>query len=147
MIEKNDNYLNYACLHQGATLCEQTCLLDEKLVAHYRTAVQDNSEAIKDPDGFNLVPPMAVAAISLQGAITGLKIPDGTLHVGHEIDVMQPVKLGETITCRSNISSNNVRGNWRFLGIEHISTNFLGNPVMTSKSTIMLPSVDKQNEK
>ena len=147
MIEKNDNCLDYASLHQGTKLSEQTCLLNEELVARYRAAVQDNSEAIRDPDGSNLVPPMAVAAISLQDAITELKIPDGTLHVGHEIDVMQPVKLGETITCRSNVSSNNVRGNWRFLGIEHISTNFLGTPVMTSKSTIMLPSVDKPNEK
>ena len=139
--------MDYASLSQGSKLCEQTCHLDEKFVLQYKTAVQDHSETIKDSDGSNLVSPMAIAAISLQGSITELKIPDGTLHVGHEIEINHPVKFGEHIKCTSNISSNNIRGNWRFLGIEHITTNHSGKRVMTSTSTIMLPSPDLSDGK
>ena len=135
--------MDYASLKQGSRLSEQTRLLDEELVHHYRTAVQDVSETIKDSEGANLVPPMAIAAISLQGSITELKIPDGTLHVGHEIEITKPVKFGEYITCISNIFSNSIRGNWRFLGIEHITTNNSGKRIMASKSTIMLPLGDQ----
>ena len=147
MTNKKDKKIDYASLCLGATLSEQTCVMDEELVGHYRAAVQDDSDTMRDAEGTSLVPPMAVAAISLQGAITELHIPGGTLHVGHEINIIQTVKYGDTITCKANISSNNVRGDWRFLGIEHTSTNSLGSHVMTSKSTIMLPLEDTRGAK
>ena len=75
----------YADLEPGQEISRQTFVLDSELVSSYEAAVGDNTRLNSD-DGSALVPPMAIAAISLRGVIGDLGIPGGTVHAGQEIE-------------------------------------------------------------
>ena len=104
-------------------------------------STQDSSKMISDLDGNNYIPPMAIAAFGLQIVIDFLKIPHGTLHVGQELTIESPLKIGELVNYEASITTNSVRKNWRFVTIEIISKNTNKNIVMTTKSTITMPVI------
>jgi acyl dehydratase len=118
-------------------------VLDKKSVDLYKEAVQDNfsMDAPCESAGLpNLAPPMSVAALSLRGVVNDLKIPRGTLHVGQEMTYTKPVEVGAQLDCVAVLTSNNVRGDWRFMVVDLQVSNGAGEIVMVGKSTIMLPA-------
>jgi acyl dehydratase len=118
-------------------------VLDKKSVDLYMEAVQDNSSMdapYESADLPNLAPPMSVAALSLRGVVNDLKIPGGTLHVGQEMTYTKPVEVGGQLDCVAVLTSNNVRGDWRFMVVDLQVSNSAGKIVMDGKSTIMLPA-------
>ena len=135
--------IDYAALAIGQEVSRQSYLLDKKSVDLYMEAVQDNSPMdtpYESADPPNLAPPMSVAALSLRGVVNDLKIPGGTLHVGQEMTYTKPVEVGEQLDCVAVLTSNNVRGDWRFMVVDLQVSNSAGKIVMGGKSTIMLPS-------
>ena len=82
---------------------------------------------------------VALAALSLGGVISDLKIPGGTVHAGQELDFTKAVAVGETLACSASLAQNSVRGEWRFLVVNLKVNNSEGRSVMSGKSTIMLP--------
>ena len=135
--------IDYAALAIGQEVSRQSYVLDKKSVALYMEAVQDNSsvDTPYESTGLaNLAPPMSVAALSLRGVVTDLKIPGGTLHVGQEMTYSKPVEVGEQLDCTAVLTSNNVRGDWRFMVVDLQVSDSTGEIVMGGKSTIMLPA-------
>ena len=135
--------IDYAALAVGQEVSRQSYVLDKKSVALYMEAVQDNSsvDTPYESTGLaNLAPPMSVAALSLRGVVTDLKIPGGTLHVGQEITYNKPVEVGEHLDCLAVLTSNNVRGDWRFMVVDLQVSDSTGEIVMGGKSTILLPA-------
>ena len=135
--------IDYAALAIGQEVSRQSYVLDKKSVDLYVEAVQDNSSmdtAYESADLPNLAPPMSVAALSLRGVVNDLKIPGGTLHVGQEMTYTKPVEVGEQLDCVAVLTSNNVRGDWRFMVVDLQVSNSAGKIVMGGKSTIMLPA-------
>ena len=135
--------IDYGALAIGQEVSRQSYVLDKKSVALYMEAVQDNSSMgtpYESTGLANLAPPMSVAALSLRGVVTDLKIPGGTLHVGQEITYNKPVEVGEHLDCLAVLTSNNVRGDWRFMVVDLQVSDSDGEIVMGGKSTIMLPA-------
>ena len=135
--------IDYAALAIGQEVSRQSYVLDKKSVALYMEAVQDNStvDTPYESTGLeNLAPPMSVATLSLRGVVTDLKIPGGTLHVGQEMTYSKPVEVGEQLDCLAVLTSNNVRGDWRFMVVDLQVSDSAGEIVMGGKSTIMLPA-------
>ena len=131
---------DYDALAAGQELCRHTYALDESFVAAYVAAVEDESDALANDAGERLVPAMAVAALSVQGVIQTLRIPGGTLHAGQEFEFLSAVAVGQALECVATLAQHSIRGDWRFLMIDCEVTGKDSAPVMTGKSTIMIPA-------
>ena len=55
-----------------------------------------------------LVPPMAVATLSIRALIEASPLPPGTLHAGQELSFQRAVQVGEELTVDASVVS---RGN------------------------------------
>ena len=110
------------------------------MVSDYVDAVQDDNPPLSDRDGVQLVPAMAVAALSIRGVVQDLQIPGGTLHAGQEFEFMSAVAVGSSLECAATLVQNSVRGDWRFLVIDCHVTDDNEADVMSGKSTIMIPN-------
>ena len=136
-----ENLIDYSKLSVGQTLCKKSIEISPSLVKNYMESTQDSSKMISDLDGNKYIPPMAIAAFGLQIVIDFLKIPHGTLHVGQELTIESPLKIGELVNYEASITTNSIRKNWRFVTIEIISKSTNKNIVMTTKSTITMPVI------
>lgn len=101
----------------------------------YVDAVDDRSHL----ELSGIVPPMALAALSVRGVVNDLKIPGGTLHLGQEIRFAGPARIGDTINCSAELTQNSVRGGNRVLVIKLCVTGGDCQSIMTGKSTIAIP--------
>ena len=145
--DAEDPSINYSNLLVGNPISRRSYVVDRELVRLYKLAVQDKSKLLttgSDISKVPLAPPMSISALSLRGVVNDLKIPGGTLHVGQETEYKKPVAIGETLHCEATVSSNNVRGEWRFMGVELKVTDSKGDIVMNGKSTILLPVKSEQ---
>jgi hypothetical protein len=84
-----------AALPKGHEFPSTTFTLSPDWVVAYVNAVDD--AAIRDV-GSALLPPMAVAALSIRAMIEASPLPPGTLHVGQELAFHRAVGIGEQLT-------------------------------------------------
>lgn len=133
-------FQDYAELKPGRRFSDRIYALDSDMVAGYVRAVQDANPLAPDESGREVVPPMAVAALGLRGAVEDLRIPGGTLHAGQEFDFAAAVRVGDSLRCEASIAQNSVRGGWRFLVVECKATDDGGAQVMSGKSSLMIPA-------
>ena len=131
---------DYGELKSGREISRHRYCVDHDLVADYLEAVQDHCGLSSDGADRQLVPAMAVAALSIRGVVQDLRIPGGTLHVGQEFEFSGGVAVGSSLDCVATLTQNSVRGDWRFLGVECQVNDGDGYLVMTGKSTIMIPA-------
>ena len=131
--------LDHSTLVPGQRISEKVYVLDSETVTRYSDAVEARSGSLSGDDGRELVPPMAIAALSLRGVVTDLRIPGGTLHVGQELEFRSGVHLGTSLECNATLAQNSVRGGWRFLVVQLEVSDGQGGRVMDGKSTIVLP--------
>ena len=132
-------FQDYAELKPGARVSSKVYDLEPDVVSDYVNAVQHENGLLQDERGRDLAPPMAVAALSIRGAVEDLRIPGGTLHAGQEIRFSRAVAVGTRLNCVATLTQNSVRGDWRFLVVDCSVTDD-GSEVMTGKSTIMIPA-------
>lgn len=132
--------MEYGQLEAGQVVSSHSYCLDSALVSDYVEAVQDDSGLILDDSGAELVPAMAVAALSMRGVVEDLRIPGGTLHVGQEFEFSGAVSVGQSVDCVATLAQNSVRGEWRFLVVDCQVTGESDAEVMRGKSTIMIPA-------
>ena len=131
-------FQDYGELKPGTQVSSKVYELEPALVSDYVDAVQHQNGLLEDAQGRKLVPPMAVAALSIRGAVEDLRIPGGTLHAGQEIRFSRAVAVGTQLNCVATLAQNSVRGDWRFLIVDCRVTDD-DSEVMTGKSTIMIP--------
>ena len=127
--------VDYAKMALGDEISRRTLVLDEDSVDRYADAVSD-SNVVYGANGKRMVPPMAIAALSLGGVINDLKIPGGTVHASQELAF--PVAV-PTLECKATLVGNSTRGDWRFMVVD-LRVADEDAEVMTGKSTIMLPA-------
>ena len=89
-----------AALPKGHEFPPTTFTLSTEWVDAYIDAVGD--AAIRDA-GLGLVPPMAVAALSIRALIEASPLPPGTLHAGQELAFHRAVRIGEELTVAASI--------------------------------------------
>ena len=133
-------FQDYGELKPGTQISSKEYELEPDLVSDYVDAVQHQNGLLEDDQGRDLVPPMAVAALSIRGAVEDLRIPGGTLHAGQEIRFSRAVAVGTRLNCVAMLTQNSVRGDWRFLVVDCRVTEDDDSEVMTGKSTIMIPA-------
>jgi hypothetical protein len=131
---------DYGELQPGQEISRHSYQVDRDMVSEYVTAVQDENLALLNESGDQLVPAMAVAALSIRGVVQDLRIPGGTLHAGQEFEFKSAVPIGHSLECVATLTQNSVRGDWRFLVIDCHVTDGDRSDVMSGKSTIMIPA-------
>ena len=132
--------VDYSALEPGQTISKRTYRLDDETVCDYLAAVGDSSPLQRKADGRGLVPPMALAALSLRGVVQDLDMPGGIIHVGQELEFMGSVTLRSRLNCQATLLQNSVRGDWRFIVVGLNVDDIDGRKsVMAGKTTITLP--------
>ncbi len=129
--------MDYSALKAGDLISDRRCHLDADTVRSYVRAVDDRSPLASSGE---VVPPMALAALSVRGVVQDLGIPGGTLHLGQEVEFTDTVVVGETISCTAEMAQNSVRGGQRVLVIRLIVEAGDDRVVMKGKSTIAVPA-------
>lgn len=132
--------MEYGELEAGQIVSSHSYCLDSALVSNYVEAVQDDSGLLLDAGGLEIVPAMAVAALSMRGVVEDLRIPGGTLHVGQEFEFSGAVSVGDSVDCVATLAQNSVRGDWRFLVVDCLVSDESDTNIMKGKSTIMIPA-------
>ena len=130
---------DYAALAVGDVISDRTFPLGLDGVQKYASAVRDESGVFDPTDEPPTVPPMAVATFALRGVLDDLGIPEGTLHVGQEMSFLGEVAAGEELSCRAVISQNAVKTGFRLMAVGLDVRDGKDRPVMTAKSTILVP--------
>jgi hypothetical protein len=124
-----------AALPKGHEFPPTTFTLSPEWVDAYIDAVGD--AAIRDA-GPGLVPPMAVAALSIRALIEASPLPPGTLHAGQELAFHRAVRIGEELTVAARIISRGERTGWVLMSVD-LSVSSSGEPVMTGRATVTFP--------
>ena len=128
--------IEYFQLTVGFEFPPQSYSLDSEMVGLYLEATRDSSELYRSSQ---LVPPMAVTAFAMNALSQAVTLPSGTIHVSQELDFIRPVKVGDTITCRSKVSRKVDRGGLRLMNIDLEVTNQSAEMVLTGKVGFVLP--------
>ena len=136
--KEHDKKISYSELEIGTIVSKQSYLLDRESVQKYILAVEDSTNSIV-AESSNIAPPMSIAALSLRGVVNDLNIPGGTLHIGQELSFLKTVPVGIYLECEAVLSSNSVRGDFRFMVVDLSVRDDVKEHVMKGKSTIMLP--------
>jgi hypothetical protein len=125
-----------AALPRGHEFPSASFTLSAEWVDAYIDAVGDG--AIRDA-GPGLVPPMAVAALSIRALIEASPLPPGALHAGQELAFHRAAKIGEELTVAARIVSRGERAGWVLLSID-LSVLSGGEPIMTGRATVTFPA-------
>ena len=136
--KEHDKKISYSELEIGTIVSKQSYLLDRESVQKYILAVEDSTNSTV-AESSNIAPPMSIAALSLRGVVNDLNIPGGTLHIGQELSFLKTVPVGMYLECEAVLSSNSVRGDFRFMVVDLSVRDDVKEHVMKGKSTIMLP--------
>ena len=132
--------LDYVNLSIGDVVSCREFVLDLGMVAKYVAAVGDKSDVFEPTSLAPIAPPMAVGALSLRGVLDDLGIPPGTLHAGQEMEFLDSVSVGETLTCLATIAQNSVRRGVRLVGVKIDVVRGDRTIAMRAKSMIMVPA-------
>jgi acyl dehydratase len=125
-----------AALPKGHEFPPTTFTLSPEWVDAYIDAVGD--AAIRDA-GTGLVPPMAVAALSIRALIEASPLPPGTLHAGQELAFHRAVRIGEELTVAARIVSRGERAGWVLLSVD-FSVSSADELVMAGRATVTFPA-------
>jgi acyl dehydratase len=109
---------------------------DPSIVSIYMKAVQESNEAFLSG---GLVPPMLVTAYAMAALNESISMPAGTIHVTQELDFLEPVKTGDTITCSSKVSRRQDRGGMHIMATDIAVTNQVQKVVLTGRVGFILP--------
>jgi acyl dehydratase len=132
MTERPDYYQ----LSVGFEYPDKSCVLDEKTVSLYVKATEDPNPLFKDGQ---LVPPMAVAANVMAALGESVSVPAGGIHVSQELQFLNEVKVGDTITCKARISRKVDRGGLHMVNIDIEVFNQTQIRVLAGKVGLVLP--------
>ena len=128
--------LEYFQLSVGFEFPQQSYTLDSALAELYLQATSDNAEFYRAE---KLVPPMAATAYAMTSLSQAVALPSGTIHVSQELDFLNTLKIGDTITCCSKVSRKVDRGGLRLMNIDITVTNQKAEVVLTGKVGFVLP--------
>jgi hypothetical protein len=128
--------IEYHQLSAGFEFQPQSYTLDSATVSLYLEAVGESHDLYTKE---NLVPPMAVTAFAMSALSGAVKMPDGTIHVSQELDFLQPVMVGDTITCHSKVSRKVDRGGLHLMNTDISVVNQRAEQVLTGRVGFVLP--------
>ena len=126
----------YQDLKEGQEFAPASFQVDAITVADYLKAVEEENGLYENT---GLVPPMAVAALSLKALISAISMPPGTIHVSQEFEFTANVKIGDVLTSRARVSRVQDRGKLHLMNVDTSVLNQENKPVLTGKTGFILP--------
>lgn len=109
--------------------------LSSHWVGEYLRAVED--AAIVGYQG--VVPPMALAALSISAFLESASLPPGSVHLGQELSFHRAARIGEHLRAEAEIVSRGERQGWVLMGVALAVTDDTDAPVMTGRASVTFP--------
>lgn len=128
--------IEYRDLKDGQEFPVTAFQVDPITVSHYLKAVEEDNALYEDT---GLVPPMAVAALSLKALINAISMPPGTIHVSQEFEFTDVVHTQDTLTCHARVSRVQERGKLHLITVDISVQNHESKPVLAGKTGFILP--------
>lgn len=110
--------------------------LEPERVAAYLDAVGSDARVFEEN---GIIPPMAVAALSMLAMMDRLLLPPGTIHVNQALDFMTPARPGARLTSKSGVKRKVERGGIRMLTIKIDVEDEAGNQVLAGETSLVIP--------
>ncbi|MFQ5996857.1 MAG: MaoC family dehydratase [Dehalococcoidales bacterium] len=110
--------------------------IDSATVNTYLKAVEETSHLYQDSE---LVPPMAVAAYAMATLSENIAFPAGAIHVSQELEFIDIVSTGDTITSYAKVTRKQDRGKLHLLTIDLNVFNQSQKEVLAGKMSVILP--------
>jgi hypothetical protein len=114
----------------------QNYKLNSSMVSIYLKAVQESNDLYVTG---SLVPPMFVTAYAMAALSKAISMPAGTIHVTQELEFLDLVRIGDTITCSSKVSRKQDRGGMHIMSTDIVVTNQHQVKVLTGRVGFILP--------
>lgn len=128
--------VNYRDLQPGYESPPATYRIDASTLEAFLSVVGEESSIY---DNSNLVPPMAVIAFAMAALFESMSLPRGSIHVSQEMEFVNIVRTGDAITSSARVIRNHKKGSMHLLTIELKALDSTERPVLTGKTTFVLP--------
>ena len=112
-------------------------ILTEEAAQDYLRAVEDDSSIYSE---LGVVPSTAIAAHVLQGLLSGLGLPAGTIHASQELECERPGKVGEPLRCQVKLSRPIRRGGWTYIAASFSVVDREDKGILKGRTTVLVPS-------
>lgn len=134
--------VEYGQIEPGYRFPPVSYRIDASMISTYLKAVGETSNLY---DSTELVPPMAIAAYAMTALSEGFAVPPGTIHVSQELEFIDTVIAGDTITCQAEVKRKQERGRLHLLTVDLDVFNQNGVKMLTGKTSFVLPEPDKNS--
>ena len=107
-------------------------------VHEYLSAVGDNLTLYMDSQ---CAPPIMLAARVVALLLERLSLPDGAIHSLQDIEALEAIRVGSTVSAEARVDPARERGGMRFLTVNYTVTDVsAGCDLMTGRTTVLLPA-------
>jgi hypothetical protein len=141
MSETQQPKIEYDKLAPGYEFPPASFRLDGDKVAAYLAAVEDK-DIIYQED--KVVPPMAVAALSMAAMAAALTLPPGAIHVSQGLEFTGAIAIGEELTSHARVVRKVARGKFHMLNIGIKVLNRSGKKVLSGETGFILPQAAEE---
>ncbi len=107
-----------------------------------------NAQLPRDTDGVELVPPSALASLSLAALLRHTALPDGSLHISQEIRIERAIHVDSHAICTAVVSTISNKVGLTFVSLDFSVAGFgsherdSGEILATGSSTVMFPEIN-----
>ncbi len=110
--------MRFSDLPAGYTFPADTPTLDPMTVQRYLAATDDDNALYWRDGAPRVVPPLAVAALSLRAIAAGVSLAPGSIHSAQDLAFHRVVAVGETLQARARVVTASKRRDFTALAIE-----------------------------
>ena len=108
-------------------------------------AINDYIEAVEESSGYfaqnspgAVAPPLACVGLAMAASLKEVEFPEGAIHLSQEIRLSKPVRIGQTLYCRSSLMQDLRRRNMRIITIRLEVDDNNGEELIDGKTSFML---------
>ena len=107
-------------------------------VHEYLSAVGDNLPLYMDSE---CAPPIMLAARVVALLLKRLSLPDGAIHSLQDIETVDALRVGSTVSAVATVEPVRERSGMRFLTVNYaVSEESTGSDLMNGRTTVLLPA-------
>ena len=107
-------------------------------IREYLSAVGDNLPLYTD---LQCAPPIMLAARVVALLLERLSLPDGAIHSLQDIETVDALPVGATVSANATVEPIRERGGMRFLTVNYtVSEEATGSHLMKGRTTVLLPT-------
>ncbi len=136
MREMAQQKVEYEKLASGYEFAPASFRIDNERVKAFLDAVDDRNRIYEE---YEIIPPMAVAALAMTAMSSGLTLPPGAIHVSQNLEFINAVGIGEKLTSHARVNRKVERGKFHMLTIGINVLNQRKETVLSGETGFILP--------